>query len=158
MEKKEHQKEEFCYEQKENLSNLTEQPQNNLVRMTSAEQYELYLKGLEASVEQFKQMYPEKYEKAQMIGDDMMNKKYELSLGEDTKGDLLKCKNILESVYQYGLEKSDLYENELELLKKILTCSMNIVHDINDIFENVESIEKIIILLTEKLTELEHEY
>ena len=65
----------------------------------------MYLKGLEASVEQFKQMYPEKYEKAQSIGDDMMNKKYELDIGEDLKGDLLKCKNILVTVLQYGLEK-----------------------------------------------------
>ena len=160
MEQKDHQlKEELCCEQtSEHSVDPNVLPENNLVRISSFEQYQLYLKGLESSVEQFKQMYPEKYEKAQSIGDDMMNKKYELRLGEDVKGDLLKCKNILDSIYQYELEKSDLYENELELLQKILTCGMNIVHDINDIFENVESIEKIINVLIDKLTELEHEY
>ena len=132
--------------------------QNNLVRISANEQYELYLKGLEASVEQFKQMYPEKYEKAQSIGDDMMNKKYELIIGEDLKGDLLKCKNILITLLQYGLEKSDLYENEFELLKKVLTCSLNIVHDINDIFENLETIEDLVMKITDKLTELENQY
>ena len=133
-------------------------PQNNLVKLSANQQYELYLKGLEVSVEQFKQMYPEKYEKAQSIGDDMMNKKYELIIGEDLKGDLLKCKNILVTILQYGLEKSDLYENEFELLKKVLTCTLNIVHDINDIFENLETIEDLVIKITDKLTELENQY
>ena len=133
-------------------------PRNNLVRLSANEQYELYLKGLESSVEQFKQMYPEKYEKAQSIGDDMMNKNYELTIGEDLKGDLLKCKNILITVLQYGLEKSDLYESEFELLKKVLTCSLNIIHDINDIFENVGMIEELVTKITDKLTELENQY
>ncbi len=132
--------------------------QDNKTETMSRTQYDLYLKGLEASVEQFKQMYPEKYEKAQSIGDDMMNKKYDLSLGEDVKGDLIKCKNIIVSVLQYGLELSDLYENELELLKKVFTCSLNIVNDINDIFSNIETIEKILVLVTDRLTELENEY
>ena len=133
-------------------------PRNNLVRLSANEQYELYLKGLESSVEQFKQMYPEKYEKAQSIGDDMMNKNYELTIGEDLKGDLLKCKNILITVLQYGLEKSDLYESEFELLKKVLTCSLNIIRDINDIFENVGMIEELVTKITDKLTELENQY
>ena len=133
-------------------------PRNNLVRLSANEQYELYLKGLESSVEQFKQMYPEKYEKAQSIGDDMMNKNYELTIGEDLKGDLLKCKNILITVLQYGLEKSDLYESEFELLKKVLTCILNIIRDINDIFENVGMIEELVTKITDKLTELENQY
>ena len=132
--------------------------QNNKTETMSASQYDLYLKGLEASVEQFKKLHPEKYEKAQSIGDDMMNKKYELTIGEDVKGDLIKCKNIIVTVLQYGLELSDLYENELELLKKVFTCSLNIVNDINDIFSNIETIEKILLLVTNRLTELENEY
>ena len=133
-------------------------PQNNLVKLSANEQYELYLKGLEASVEQFKQMYPEKYEKAQSIGDDMMNKNYELTIGEDLKGDLLKCKNILVTILQYGLEKSDLYENEFELLNKVLKCTLNIVNDINGIFQNLEMIEDLVIKITDRLTELENQY
>jgi hypothetical protein len=130
----------------------------DLVKLSYDKQHEMYLKGLESSVEQFKQMYPEKYAKAQSIGDDMMNKKYMLNIGEDLKGDLIKCKNILISIFQYGLQKEDLYENELELLKKIMTDIMNIVHDINDIFVNVDDIENIITKITEKLTQLENDY
>ena len=88
----------------------------------------------------------------------MMNKNYELTIGEDLKGDLLKCKNILITVLQYGLEKSDLYESEFELLKKVLTCSLNIIRDINDIFENVGMIEELVTKITDKLTELENQY
>jgi hypothetical protein len=120
--------------------------------------HEYYMKGLQDSVEQFKKNYPEKYEKAQSIGDDMMNKKYELCHGQDLKGDFLKCKNILNSVLQYGLEKSDLYESEIELLNKILTDLLNIVSDINDIFEKVEEIERIIGILVDKLKDVENDY
>ena len=130
----------------------------NLVKLSYDKQNEMYLRGLESSVEQFKQMYPEKYAKAQSIGDDMMNKKYTLNIGEDLKGDLIKCKNVLISIFQYGLQKEDLYENELELLKKIMTDVMNIVHDVNDIFVNINDIENIISKITEKLTELENDY
>lgn len=122
------------------------------------EQYNMYLKGLESSVEQYKKMYPEKYEKAQSIGDDMMNKKYELTPGEDLKGDLLKCKTILVSILQYGLELNDLYENEIDLLKKVCSCVLNIVKDVNDIIENVEMLENIIGLITDKLSEYENYY
>ena len=88
----------------------------------------------------------------------MMNKKYELCHGQDLKGDFLKCKNILNSVLQYGLEKSDLYESEIELLNKILTDLLNIVSDINDIFEKVEEIERIIGILVDKLKDVENDY
>ena len=134
-------------------SNVTD-----LVKLSYDKQHEMYLKGLESSVEQFKQMYPEKYAKAQSIGDDMMNKKYTLNIGEDLKGDLIKCKNVLISIFQYGLEKEDLYENELELLKKIVTDVMNIVDDVKDIFVNINDIENIIAKISEKLTELENDY
>jgi hypothetical protein len=130
----------------------------NRIMIQGEEQYNMYLKGLEAAVEQYRTMCPEKYEKAQSIGDDMMNKKYELVPGEDLKGDLLKCKNILMTVLQYGLEKSDLYENEIELLKKIFISVLNIVKDINDIIENVEMIENIITLIEDKLCEYENYY
>uniref|UniRef100_A0A6C0I7Q1 Uncharacterized protein n=1 Tax=viral metagenome TaxID=1070528 RepID=A0A6C0I7Q1_9ZZZZ len=122
------------------------------------QQYNMYIQGLEAAVEQYKKMYPEKYEKAQSIGDDMMNKNYELNSGEDYKGDILKCKDILVSVLQYGLTMSDLYEHEIDTLKKIFGCVLNIAHDINDILDNVEMIENIISTLTNKLKELDYYY
>ena len=122
------------------------------------EQYNMYLKGLESSIEQYKKMFPEKYEKAQLIGDDMMNKKYELKSGEDIKGDLLKCKTLLLTIMQYGLEINDLYENEIELLKKVFTSVLNIVNDINDIIKNAEAIENIIMIIRDKLYEYENSY
>lgn len=137
----------------------TETTELKEVKTSSILEYnEYYMKGLQDSVEQFKKNYPEKYEKAQSIGDDMMNKKYELCHGQDLKGDFLKCKNILNSVLQYGLEKSDLYESEIELLNKILTDLLNIVSDINDIFEKVEEIERIIGILVDKLKDVENDY
>ncbi len=120
--------------------------------------YNMYIQGLEAAVEQYKKMYPEKYAKAQSIGDDLMNKNYELNSGEDYKGDLLKCKDTLVSVLQYGLTINDLYEHEIELLKKVFGCVLNIVHDMNDILENIEMIENIISTLTNKLNELDYYY
>ena len=57
-----------------------------------------------------------------------------------------------------SLEKSDLYESEIELLNKILTDLLNIVSDINDIFEKVEEIERIIGILVDKLKDVENDY
>ena len=132
--------------------------ENNVTSRNYDQQYDMYLRGLEAAAEQYKQMYPEKYEKAQSIGDDMMNKNYELHIGEDLKGDMLKCKNIFVSVLQYGLEMGDLYEDEIELLKKVLTGCLNVTNDINDIFKNFETIENIISLLKDKLSEFDNYY
>lgn len=131
---------------------------SNGISFQDIEQYNMYMKGLETSVEQYKKLYPEKYEKAQSIGDDMMNKKYDLVSGEDLKGDLLKCKNILMSVLHYGLELNDLYENEIQLLKRVFTSVLHIVKDINDIIENVKIIENIINLITNKLYDYENYY
>lgn len=137
----------------------TNQITENIQTFNYDKQQEMYYKGLEASVEQFKQLYPEKYKKAQLIGDDMMNKEYELNLGQDLKGDLIKCKNILVSILDYGLQKSDLYESDIELLKKVLKDVLNVVSDIDNIFQNVEEIERIInVILVNKLNEIENYY
>lgn len=137
----------------------TNQITENVQSFNYDKQQEMYYKGLEASVEQFKQLYPEKYKKAQLIGDDMMNKEYELNLGQDLKGDLIKCKNILVSIVDYGLKKSDLYESDIELLKKVLKDILNVVSDIDNIFQNVEEIERIInVILINKLNEIENYY
>ena len=145
-------------EQHEEKIDNSHEINSNLQLIKTDEQYNMYLKGLETSVEQYKKLYPEKYEKAQSIGDDMMNKKYELVPGEDIKGDLLKCKNILISVLQYGLEISDLFPDEIVLLKKIMTCVLNISKDIYDIIINVETLESIINQITTKLDEYENYY
>ena len=131
---------------------------NELKKLSADDQYEIYLRGLQGSIEQFKLNNPQQYEKAQSIGEDMMNKKYELVTGQDIKGDLLKCKNILNTLLQYGLDKEDLYDNELELLKKILVNILNCVNDIKDIFKNIEEIEKIINILINKINEYDNDY
>ena len=150
------------YDNENKLSNLQSLSNENSVieniTLQSAKQYDMYLKGLESSVEQYKKMFPEKYEKAQSIGDDMMNKKYELKPGEDIKGDLIKCKTILTTILQYGLEINDLYDNEIYLIKKIFTNVFNIVNDINDIITNVENIENIIRMIINKLSEYDNYY
>jgi hypothetical protein len=131
---------------------------NELKKLSADEQYEIYLRGLQGSIEQFKLNNPQQYEKAQSIGEDMMNKKYELVTGQDIKGDLLKCKNILNTILQYSLDEEDLYDNELELLKKILVNILNCVNDIKDIFKNIEEIEKIIHILINKINEYDNDY
>ena len=150
------------YDNENKLPNLQSLSNENSVieniTLQSAKQYDMYLKGLESSVEQYKKMFPEKYEKAQSIGDDMMNKKYELKPGEDIKGDLIKCKTILTTILQYGLEINDLYDNEIYLIKKIFTNVFNIVNDINDIITNVENIENIIRMIINKLSEYDNYY
>lgn len=133
-------------------------PKPELVKLTPEDQYNIYLSGLQSSIDQFKKMNPEKYEKSQMIGEDMMNKKYALTTGQDMKGDLLKCKNILTTIIQYGLKKDDLYESELQLLKKILVDVLNCIHDVEDIFSNIEEIENIIHIIVNKMCEFEHDY
>jgi hypothetical protein len=123
--------------------NLSIEPE--LFSMSSNNQFNMYMKGLESSIEQFKQLYPEKYAKAQSIGDDMMNKKYELYIGQDYKGDLLKCKSLLLTINHYGLEESDLYQNEIDLLKKVLTIlKMNNLDNINIILKDYDKVNKII--------------
>jgi len=131
---------------------------NELKKLSADEQYEIYLTGLQGSIEQFKLNNPQQYEKAQSIGEDMMNKKYELVTGQDIKGDLLKCKNILNTILQYSLDKEDLYDSELELLKNILVNILNCVNDIKDIFKNIEEIEKIIHILINKINEYDNDY
>jgi hypothetical protein len=131
---------------------------NELKKLSAGEQYEIYLRGLQGSIEQFKLNNPQQYEKAQSIGEDMMNKKYELVTGQDIKGDLLKCKNILNTILQYSLDKEDLYDSELELLKNILVNILNCVNDIKDIFKNIEEIEKIIHILINKINEYDNDY
>ncbi len=106
------------------------------------EQYNSYFSGLNASVEQYKLMNPEKYETAQAIGDDMMSLSYDLEKGIDIKGSCLRCKNILVSIYQYGLNKEDLYEEEYDILKSILVFHLGCLKNIDDIFQHLSDIQR----------------
>ena len=119
------------------------------------DQYSSYLTGLNASVEQYKMMNPEKYETAQAIGNDMMSLSYDLESGTDMKGSCLRCKNVLMSIYQYGLEKDDMYDEEYDLLKTILVFHLKCLNDVDDIFlEEKEKLNKCLQIINEKIKEL----
>jgi hypothetical protein len=134
---------------------------NNPTIMNS-EQYNSYFSGLNASVEQYKLMNPEKYETAQAIGNDMMSLSYDLESGIDMKGSCLRCKNLLVSIYQYGLEKEDLYDEEYELLKYILVFHLNCLEKVDDIFQNQiqdfqDILNRCMQLLDKKIKELSND-
>jgi len=122
------------------------------------EQYNSYFSGLNASVEQYKLMNPEKYEIAQAIGNDMMSLNYDLESGIDMKGSCLRCKNIVVSIYQYGLEKEDMYDEEYELLKSILTFHLKCIENIDELFnEDSNILNKCLKVLNEKIKELSND-
>jgi len=122
------------------------------------DQYSSYLAGLNSSVEQYKMMNPEKYETAQAIGNDMMSLSYDLELGIDMKGSCLRCKNILMSIYQYALEKDDMYDEEYDLLKTILVFHLKCLNDVDDIFlEDQEKLKKCLQMINEKIKELSND-
>ena len=121
------------------------------------EQYGSYLTGLNASVEQYKMMNPEKYETAQAIGNDMMSLSYDLETGIDMKGSCLRCKNILVSIYQYGLEKEDMYDEEYDLLKTILIFHLKCIENIDELFNNEDILNKSLQMVNEKIKELSND-
>lgn len=119
------------------------------------EQYNSYFSGLNASVEQYKLTNPEKYEAAQAIGNDMMSLSYDLESGADMKGSCLRCKNTIVSIYQYGLEKEDMYDDEYELLNSILIFHLKCLRNIDELFNGDSDIlNKCLRVLNEKIKEL----
>lgn len=84
----------------------------------SESEYKNYLSGLEKQVEQYKQMNPEKYHKAQSIGESYMNCKYDMEIGEDYEGDLYHVNRLFNIIKSYNLQDEDLSTSELQLLNK----------------------------------------
>ena len=74
--------------------------------------------SLQESVEQFKKMFPDKYVRAQQIGESYMNLKYELKSGVDEEGESMKVKELINLLESNTLLKEDLYEEDLKLLEK----------------------------------------
>jgi hypothetical protein len=77
-----------------------------------------YTDSMTSLVESFKKMYPEKYKKAQLQGDEVMNSSYSLTVGQDSQGEKLKLDQLLLAIKNYKLTKEDLTKDELELLEK----------------------------------------
>lgn len=78
-----------------------------------------YITGLEDQVECLKRQNPEKYIKAQLIGDSMMSCEYNLSLGQDIEGEQIRAKELLNLVQYYSLREDELSLAEIELLCKM---------------------------------------
>jgi hypothetical protein len=78
-----------------------------------------YITGLEEQVECLKRQNPEKYVKAQLIGDSIMTCEYDLSVGVDHEGELIRAKELLNLVGYYSLSDSDLSLLELDLLHRV---------------------------------------
>lgn len=122
------------------------------------DQYNSYLTGLNVSVEQYKMTNPEKYKVAQAIGNDMMSLSYDLETGIDMKGSCLRCKNILVSIYQYGLEKEDIYDEEYDLLKTILIFHLKCIENIDDLFnDKLDILNKCLQIINEKIKEMSND-
>lgn len=145
-------------EEKEDEKTDNEYNSDIYVKLTTEEQHNIYLRGLNGAIENYKKTNPKEYENSCIIGDDIMNKKYDLTSGVDIKGDIIQCKNILMTVLQYGLDYSDLYESEIKLLERLLKDTMNIVNDVKDIFNNVEDIERILNDLVSRMIDVENDY
>lgn len=120
-------------------------------------QYDIYCKGLQSSVEQFKITNPLKYEIAQSIGEDMMTKSYDLNTGVDLKGYYLNCKKILNSISQYGLDYNDLYNREIEDLYQILVIQLSCTDSINIIFNDENILNTCIQKVNEKIEILKYD-
>ena len=72
---------------------------------------------LEMAVEEFKRKNPEKYDMAQIIGDDIMNKIYEnLNVGRDVEGDKIRAKELYDIYIDGLLDVNEMDEKEVKLL------------------------------------------
>jgi hypothetical protein len=78
-----------------------------------------YIAGLQQQVLQVALRYPDKYRKHQTIGGSYMNLPYEVVCGEDTEGDIIKARQLLYTVRDYGISDEDLSFDELLLLERI---------------------------------------
>jgi hypothetical protein len=78
---------------------------------------EAYNNTLMQAVEEMKQRYPQKYLKAQSMGNSFMNLGYELNRGVDEEGDRVRADNLIRTIRDYGLD--DLNEEETELLVRV---------------------------------------
>lgn len=78
-----------------------------------------YINGLEYQVLQMRIKHPEKYIKAQSIGNSYMNCSYELKNGIDEEGDRVTSQLLLYQIRDYILSDEDLATSEIELLARV---------------------------------------
>ncbi len=73
--------------------------------------------GITKAVESYIQQNPEKHKSAQMMGEDIMNKQYELQIGVDEDGDKINANKLRQACF-YGLPEEELTLGEISLLEK----------------------------------------
>ena len=114
------------------------EPKNNMTKLNQED----YMNGLQHSVEQYKSMHPEEYERHAKIGQYIMSQSYDIESGVDMKGDLIQCKTILYTLLEYNLGQEDLYENEKTILNNVLVKYLGCIEEINNIFLTRENLDK----------------
>ena len=76
-----------------------------------------YISGLEYQVSQMRLKHPEKYLKAQSIGNSYMNCSYDLKNGIDEDGDKVNSQLLLYQIRDYDIQDEDISKPEIELLE-----------------------------------------
>jgi hypothetical protein len=80
--------------------------------------YNKYMDSLVRIVEQHKQKFPEKYKRAQDVGEFVMSSNYNVEIGKDKEGTDKRVELILKTMNDYQLTIDDLREDEIKLLKE----------------------------------------
>lgn len=74
---------------------------------------------MEEYVEKMKLMYPDKYKKAQALGEDIMSKNYNPTVGQDEDLEKKQYEVLVKAMKDYSLTDDDLTEDEKALLKNV---------------------------------------
>lgn len=78
-----------------------------------------YINSLDAAVEEYKKRFPDRYEKAQRIGEMIMEREHEhWKVGCDQTGDVIRATNLLMLMREYHLSVDDLSPEEHRLLSE----------------------------------------
>lgn len=86
---------------------------------------------IEKTIEYIKNTNPEKYKKAQDIGNNIMTL-YQDNL-EDKKGDEILLKTIFDRIKNYDLNENDLDEYEIKILNKVYKSKEIWIKKINEL-------------------------
>lgn len=78
-----------------------------------------YQQALYDVVDNMIKLNPEKYEKMQKLGEDVMNKSYNVVEGEDIEGIKIKCEEIVKTIKNYELKCEEIDECDIKILMRI---------------------------------------
>ena len=88
-----------------------------------------YINTLSQAVEEYKRKFPDKYERAQRMGELIMEHVHEdWQVGKDADGEQIRARQLLDTVRDYCLEDSDLSPEEQLLLSQVYGPTWRIKH------------------------------